>query len=353
MGMRSAITKLILLVSCVSAAQQDPGDGRPKATLRMEATDYGIVLKYGDGPDECDLLGARDAWVFEVDGTYYMHYDAAGPRGWLVALATSKDLVNWEKLGPVLYLGAPDEDDSKSASYGVTYYDGSKWHMFYLGTPNSSDPPDLAPAFPYLTMKATAAGPAGPWSKQKYVLPFRPKPETYYSMTASPGQVIREGSEYLQFFSATTKIVGWETVQRTLGIARTKDLDGPWTVDPHPVFPVGEQVENSSLYYETSNDTWFLFTNHVDIEGGEFTDAVWVYWSKDPRDWNPDDKAIVLDGTNCSWAQKCIGLPSVVAVGDRLALFYDSPGGTDTRHVKRNIGLAWLDLPLIPPRMKR
>jgi predicted GH43/DUF377 family glycosyl hydrolase len=89
----------------------------------MNAKDHGIVLKYGDGPDKCDMLGARDVWVFEDAGTYYMHYDAAGPKGWLSSLAISKDLINWEKKGPILDFGKPDDDDSKSASYGVTYLD--------------------------------------------------------------------------------------------------------------------------------------------------------------------------------------------------------------------------------------
>jgi hypothetical protein len=41
-------------------------------------------------------------------------------------------------------------------------------------------------------------------------------------------------------------------------------------------------------------------------------------------------------------------MPSVVPVGQRLALFYDaspSSGG----NMGRDIGLAWLDLPLKPP----
>ena len=79
-------------------------DGRPQAQLRMDAKDHGIVLRYGDGPDKCDILGARDVWVFEDNGTYYLHYDAAGPKGWLCSLAVSKDLKNWEKRGPVLDL---------------------------------------------------------------------------------------------------------------------------------------------------------------------------------------------------------------------------------------------------------
>jgi hypothetical protein len=35
-------------------------DGRPQAQLRMDAKDHGIVLRYGDGPDQCDILGARE-----------------------------------------------------------------------------------------------------------------------------------------------------------------------------------------------------------------------------------------------------------------------------------------------------
>lgn len=47
------------------AAPQKYRDGRPAATLRMDAKDHGSVLRYGDGPDTCDYLGARDVWVFE------------------------------------------------------------------------------------------------------------------------------------------------------------------------------------------------------------------------------------------------------------------------------------------------
>jgi predicted GH43/DUF377 family glycosyl hydrolase len=288
--------------------------------------------------------------VFEDEGTYYLHYDAAGPRGWLCSQAVSKDLLTWEKKGPILDFGKPDEEDSKSASYGVTYLDGEEWHMFYLGTPNVSRPPDLVPSFPYLTMKARGKSAAGPWIKQKDVVPFRTSPDTYYSITASPGMVIKNKDEYLQFFSATTKKPGNPSPQRTLGIARTRDLDGPWTPDPQPMVPIEEQIENSTLYYETSIETWFLFTNHIGIdEKGEYTDAIWVYWSKDLNQWDPDNKAVVLDGQNCTWSDKCIGLPSVVQIDQRLALFYDAPGGTSTSHMKRHVGLAWLELPLSVP----
>ncbi len=325
-------------------------DGRPVATLRMDAVDQGIVMRYGDGPNKCDYLGARDVWVWKTDGTYYMHYDAAGPKGWLSSLATSKDLLRWTKVGPVLDFGAPGTDDRKSCSYGVTYFDAGRWHMFYLGTPNVTPAPNFIPAFPYLTMKAEGDSPRGPWRKQYDVTPFRTEPETFYAVTASPGHVVKSGDEYRMFFSGATLDQG--VIKRTLGIARTKDLNGPWRIDPKPMVSPEEQIENSSLYYEPALETWFLFTNHIGIsdEGGlEYTDAIWVYWSRDLDRWDPANKAVVLDGNNCRWSKKCIGLPSVVPVGKRLAILYDAPGGQSIDHMRRHVGLAWLDLPLRAP----
>ena len=124
---------------------------------------------------------------------------------------------------------------------------------------------------------------------------------------------------------------------------------------PEPILPASEQVENSSLYFEGANKTWFLFTNHVGLDGFEYTDAVWVYWSKDPNRWNSAHKAVVLDGSNCCWSKHIIGLPSVARIGDRLALFYDGNGDAGlpegaASHMHRDIGLAWLRLPLVPPK---
>jgi len=349
----------LLITGAVGAAENAPTsqkttgslyeDGRPAATRRLEAEDQGVVLRHGDGPEQCDIYGARDVWAWEANGKFYMHYDAAGPQGWLAALATSDVLIRWIKKGPVLNLGKTGEDDSASASYGVTFCDQRLWHMFYMGTPNATPPPERIPAFPYLTCMAAASSPTGPWTKQPRITPFRPKPGTYYSATASPGQVVRQGEIYLQFFSASVLDKG--VTRRTIGIARTRDLNGPWTIGPQPILPLAEQIENTSIYHEPASKLYFLFTNHIGIEKGiEFTDAIWVYWSPQLDRWSPADKAVVLDGRNCKWSSKCIGLPSVIPVKGRLAILYDAPGGDSISHVNRDVGLAWLDLPLAPPR---
>jgi hypothetical protein len=222
--------------------------------------------------------------------------------------------------------------------------------MFYMGTPNTSPPPDRVPSFPYMTLKARSSSPEGPWEKQYDVVPFSPTAGTYYTITASPGFIVKSGGEFMQFFSASIFDDRHDT-KRTLGIARTKDLNGAWKPDPAPILPLSEQVENSSLYFEPKNNTWFLFTNHIglDPKGVEYTDAIWVYWTKDLNTWSVSDKAIVLDPQNCTWAKGTIGMPSVVVVGTRLALLYDGREGESTSHMGRDIGLAWIELPLEVP----
>ncbi|NLH16166.1 MAG: hypothetical protein GX455_06275 [Phycisphaerae bacterium] len=345
-------------VNATAASQAVPtktieryADGRPAAPYRMEAKDQGVVFRHGQGPNQCDYLGARDIWVWRYADTYYMHYDGAGPKGWLACLATSKDLEHWDAQGPVLDFGEADRNDSASASYGTTFFDGQRWHMFYLGTPHTTPAPDYIPAFPYLTMKAEGATPTGPWTKRYDVTPFRVKPNSYYAGCASPGHIVRQGDEYLMLFSASTDT----PILRTLSLARTRDLNGPWTLAAEPLLPPTEQVENSSLYFEKTSKTWFMFTNHVGIKDGlEYTDAIWVYWSQDVTHWNPAHKAVVLDWHNCTWSKHIIGLPSVVPLDQRLAIFYDGqsaaqiPPGVKS-HMNRDIGLAWLNLPLQAP----
>jgi hypothetical protein len=93
-------------------------------------------------------------------------------------------------------------------------------------------------------------------------------------------------------------------------------------------------------------------------DGVEFTDAIWAYWSQDLERWDPAHKAVVLDGRNSRWSKDVIGLPSVLPMGDRLAIYYDGlaagdgaagDGNDSFSHLGRDVGLAWLDLPIRLP----
>ena len=325
--------------------------------LRLDAHHPAIVLRHGDRAHG-DHLNARDVWVYESGGRYFMHYDAAGDEAWLAALATSEDGLSWTKQGPVLALGPAGAPDSASASYGSTYFDGERWHMFYLGTPNATDDGLNTPAFPYLTLKAEADSPAGPWRKRPDVVPFEPQRGSWFSHTASPGHIVERDGELTMVLSGST-VDADGAIFRTLGLARTRDLDGPWAVDPEPLLPLTEQIENSSLHYEPEGGWWFLFTNHIGVAEGlepvspqmstEYTDAVWVYWARELEGFRPEDKAVVLDARNVGWSPRIVGLPSVLRIGDRLAVYYDGCQEDTIGHGGRDVGVAWLDLPLRPP----
>ena len=104
---------------------------------------------------------------------------------------------------------------------------------------------------------------------------------------------------------------------------------------------------------------WFLFTNHIAEAAGaapvppqntaEYTDAVWVYWSPDPTTFSTENKAVVIDGANSGWSPRVIGLPSVLRIADRLAVYFDGSSADTIGHGGRDIGVAWLDLPLTAP----
>jgi predicted GH43/DUF377 family glycosyl hydrolase len=330
----------------ISAHQTNYIDKRPVATLRVDCKDAGIVLWHGDGPDSCDTYGAREANVVKEGNIYYLFYDGAGKYGWQSCLAESTDLIHWQKKGAILKLGDSTRSDFKSASSPWIIKSKGVWHMFYLGTPHTTPAPDRIPGFPYLTMKAQSKSIEGPWIKQYGVHPFTVKNKSFYTITSSPGFIIKKNGEFLQFFSGASQdsIYTW----RTIGLARTKNLDSTWTIDPKPLFPPTEQVENTSLFYNKKSKTWYMFTNHIGINkaGVEYTDAVWIYWSKDIYNWDAKNKAVVLDTTNCTWAKGTIGMPSVIKIGNKLAVLYDGVVGTSISHMQRNIGLAWLDLPL-------
>jgi hypothetical protein len=74
------------------------------------------------------LLGYEICGSSMLD-TYYLHYDGAGAKGWLACLSTSPDLLHWRKKGAVLDFGKPGAPNSRSASYGTTYFEGKVWHM--------------------------------------------------------------------------------------------------------------------------------------------------------------------------------------------------------------------------------
>lgn len=343
--------------------------------------DLGIVLMPDteNGPMHCwDGGGMREAVLMEEGDYVYLSYDGAMPGAkedsyWNACLARSRDYIHWEKLGPRLRAsvldhpdGTPEEyKDLRSASSPWSFYDGSRWHFFYVGADHCS--PEGVPAFAYSTMYAWADTLEGKWHQRSHEegkgghlsLPLG-GPGEWDEVTASPGVVLEnpdydendpDSRRYMMIYSGACSGI----TKRSLGLAYTNDLsatgryddaDGHfWQKAPEPILPVEDDIENSSLFFEESTGLWWLFTNH--IRDNSYTDSIWVYWSRDIKHWDPKNKAIVMDASKNSWAHGAIGMPSVKRLDkDHLIMLFDGVRGDGIGHLERCIGAAAIGLPI-------
>lgn len=349
--------------------------------------DLGIILspdKKNEPFYEIDGGGMRDVVinrevVGKNKGVYYLSYDGAMPGKtdksyWQTCTAKSKDLISWEKIGVKLLASGNKYPNGSTKVYkdfcGTLspweIYEDGKWYRFYLGSDFVS--PEGIPAVNYYTMLATADTLEGPFhkvidqkGKEKHVCFPLGKTGAWDDVTSSPGHVLINPKwekdkinqkKYIMIYSGSCS---GDRMWRSMGLARTNDLsltddfdkqDGNfWVKDKDPIIPLEHDVENASIYFDENTQTYYLFTNH--IYNNEYTDAVWVYWTKDLDKWNPDDKAVVLDASVSTWAKGAIGLPSVIKKDDNtLCLFYDGVDGNGKGHLDRKVGMCEISLPI-------
>jgi predicted GH43/DUF377 family glycosyl hydrolase len=84
--------------------------------------------------------GVEDPRVVEIGGTYYLTYTAYDGHSAQLCLATSSDLVHWERKGVILpaYKGTWNTQWTKSGAILTEKING-KWWMYYLGTRTDAD----------------------------------------------------------------------------------------------------------------------------------------------------------------------------------------------------------------------
>jgi len=329
-------------------------DARPSASWRLPAADDGVILTHGNAPGGTDIKGARDSFIYEENGTYYMTYDGADNNYWGSNMTTSTDLVNWTSPVRKLSHGAAGASDSASAAYSTIYKDASTYYMFYLGAKVKAGQPTNTPFPPYVTKLAKSSSLTGTWTKY----PNEPIPlvnGSYREVTVSPGTIIKQGTNYYMYFSAAAEHLG--KYYRGIGLAWTTNLNsGTWSVGSGAIIPIYEQVENASVFYQQEDNTWYMFVNHVGIDssGNETTDSVWVYWSSNPFDWDANNRAVVIDSSVSNWSNdNVIGIPSVIKKDGQLKISYDGRSTLDPVNINNNIGrdiaLSHVELPIVKP----
>ena len=84
--------------------------------------------------------GVEDPRLVQINGTYYLTYTAYDLHSAQLSLATSTDLIHWQRKGVILpaYQGTWNTQWTKSGAI-VPQKIGGRWWMYYLGTRKDSD----------------------------------------------------------------------------------------------------------------------------------------------------------------------------------------------------------------------
>jgi predicted GH43/DUF377 family glycosyl hydrolase len=84
--------------------------------------------------------GVEDPRLVQIDGTYYLTYTGYNRKDAQLCLATSTDLIHWQRKGVILpaYKGTWNEQWTKSGAILPRKVNGM-WWMYYLGTRKDPD----------------------------------------------------------------------------------------------------------------------------------------------------------------------------------------------------------------------
>ncbi len=185
-------------------------------------------------PGPAGSFDAGGGWPGEVvfDGSqyhlYYVGFPVAGGEffdGWQIGHATSADGLSWEKDpgNPVVGLGPPGAWNSRSLSKPAVEYDGSTFHMWFVG----GDEVQAAAGY------ATSVD-GSTWTEYAGNLVLEPDgPGSWESPALAPHSVVFDGSTYRMWYYAGPSVDEFQ-----IGFAQSSD-GVSWTKHPEPVITPG------------------------------------------------------------------------------------------------------------------
>lgn len=153
--------------------------------------------------------GVEDPRVVQIDGLYYLTYTGYDGHSAQLCLATSKDLIHWERRGVIMpaYKGTWNTQWTKSGAILTERVNG-KWWMYYLGSRTDTDGKQrdymgLATSTDLLHWKDATGKP---------VLPRRPGTFDERVMEPGPAPMMTKAGILLLYNGADEKLVygpGW------------------------------------------------------------------------------------------------------------------------------------------------
>jgi predicted GH43/DUF377 family glycosyl hydrolase len=219
--------------------------------------DKGCVLQPGEDYD-CNGAYFAGVWL-DTDGTFYLTYECKGGEdteyGTLenVALATSKDGINWTKEGVILYKN-PDWD-WQLANVGTPdlYKKDGVWYLYFHG-------------FDYTDCQVGVA-----YGEDLHNLTVHPEPiirtedDTPYSGTVGRRDVIYVGGYYYMVYEVSTDQAeegGYNGAYWTHMFARSKDLI-TWETIGEPIITQTNEDGSQKAGMGYDGPCWMIIGKHI------------------------------------------------------------------------------------------
>ena len=236
--------------------------------------------------------------VLKLDDTYHMWYggvDAAGSMK--VGYATSTDGESWEKYenNPVLSTGEPGSLDDTRAYLAHVVYDGSVFHMYYVGAASSGNENLL-----YATSEDGIE-----WLKNG-APEFQYDGGDPYEGRINRGDVYFDGDEFHMWagmsargiydvgYATSADGATWTVID---SLVMDKPLSGDWE---YPRVQVGTVFEMGDEFH-----MWYSGGDLLDWDIGYATSPDGLEWTKD------DDNPVLTRGGSVSWDEGWVAFPTV------------------------------------------
>ncbi len=237
-----------------------------------------------DGEFDSDMVDCP--WVIRYEGEWLMLYTGFDGVQYRLGLATSDDLIHWQRAGMVMDAGAEGEWDYGSAGGASLIAHDGRWYLFYCGFPETG-----YEAGPGKTGIARAPTPRGPFAKFHHAAVLLPGDGDAWDAGGIYKAVVyeRDGTFFL-FYNAKDKGSPW--VEQT-GVATSSDLIHWAKYEGNPILRHGPEGAWDSRFASDPmlleiNGVWHMF--YYGFDGQHACDGValsvdgsWLHWEKSPH----------------------------------------------------------------------
>jgi beta-fructofuranosidase len=229
-----------------------------------------------------------DTWLVPAEGRYHLFHMqkvAGEPDSLEIGHVVSDDLVRWTMLDPALTLGPPGAWDRFRFRTGTVVFHGGRYHLFYGAAPDMIDRVGVATSTDLVRWERQAGNPIAQADPRWYEHDATSRPTG--TVAWRDPCIVRHGEDWVMYLAARLNR-GPTGGRGTIATLRSRDLLH-WEVGPPLDVPPGFAVMEVPDLFELDG-RWFLLHSTSHRMGTRFptcdpalTAGTFVLWAERPE----------------------------------------------------------------------